>query len=141
MGFLFEAYETLTRLMFLQLHCWNAMSKDMPDPEGSTTDVEQSTERARRLDRSVYRQAFRLSTFGTKDFCIDKVMIERPVSKELLVLIDELPCENRGDVIEYLLVYWASEGRLEEEYDYVGSESKESGRERTLEDRNLYNLK
>jgi hypothetical protein len=113
------------------------MSEDTPDSEGSATDVEQSTERARRLDRSVYKRAFYPPGVEEAGFDTASVMVDSPVAHELHDLCHTLPCETKGDVIEYLLAYWASEGRLEEDYDYVGSETKESGREHTLATRNL----
>jgi len=113
------------------------MLRDVSGPEGSPTDGEQATEQKQRLDRSVYKRSFYPSGVEEADFDTISVMVDSPVAHELHDLCHTLPCETKGDVIEYLLAYWASEGRLEEDYDYVGSETKESGREHTLATRNL----
>lgn len=64
-----------------------------------------------------------------------KLKLPFPVILELDRIAPALCCRSPAEVVEYLLVYWASEGELEEKYDLYQLGGLEDERELILNER------
>lgn len=88
----------------------------------SKEDTQDTTGDVGGLERSVYKRSY--SSLGVRKARVsfEPVTVERQVARELDDLQTDLPCNNKCDVIEYLLAYWASEGEVEVDYEFSQSE-------------------